>query len=90
MDRFPNNNDATFMDQLLPKSADLLLHYNYGAAAVKQWGKNTSVLTDRPDIPRPSVPVPAPMGSTRAERDRDTAMSQVGQGAGRTGGMRMT
>jgi hypothetical protein len=44
--------------------ADLLLHYNYGAAAVKQWGKNTSVLTNRPDIPRPSVPTPAAMGSS--------------------------
>ena len=48
------------MDQQLPKPADLLMHYNYGAAAVKHWGKNISVLTDRPGIPR-SVPVPAPM-----------------------------
>jgi hypothetical protein len=77
---FPNNNDATFMDQELDKPADVLLHYNYGAAAVKKWGKNTSVLTDRPDIPRPSI---------RVEDDRNTAvqrrvaaMSQGGQCAG--------
>jgi hypothetical protein len=52
----PNNNDATFMNEKLPKPADILLHYNYGAAAVKQWGKNSSVLTNRPSVPRPSVP----------------------------------
>jgi hypothetical protein len=85
LDLFPNNNDATFMDQQLPKPADILLHYNYGAAAVKQWGKNTSVLTNRPDIPRPSVPVPAPMGRIRrntAIEKRAAAVSQGGQGAG--------
>jgi hypothetical protein len=89
LDRFPNNNDATFMDQQFPKVADLLLHYNYGTAAVKQWGQNTSVLTNRPGIPRPSVPAPAPTGPTRVRHDRKTAiqkraaaMSQVGQGAG--------
>ena len=42
------------MDQQLPKPADFLLHYNYGAAAVKQWGKNSSVLTK-------SLPIPAPL-----------------------------
>ena len=77
------------MDQQLPKPADLLLHYNYGAAAVKQWGKNTSVLTNHPDIPRPSVPVPAPVGPIRVMHDRKTviqkqaaAVSQGGQVAG--------
>lgn len=89
LDRFPNNNDATFKNQRLSKPADLLLHYNYGAAAVKQWGKNVSVLTNRPGIPRPSVPVPAPMGPSRITHDhtsaiqkRAAAMSQGGQGAG--------
>ena len=38
-DTYPNNNDATFIDQQLPKPADLLLHYNYSAATVKQWAK---------------------------------------------------
>jgi hypothetical protein len=41
---------------------DLSLHYNYGAADVEQWGKNISALTNRPDIPPLSVPVPPPMG----------------------------
>lgn len=31
------------MDQQLPKPADVLLHYNYGAAVVKQWGKGDRV-----------------------------------------------
>jgi hypothetical protein len=69
----PNNNDATFKDQQLPKPADLLLYYNYGAAAVKQWGKNTSILSYRLDIPRPSVPTPAAMGPTRGKHDGDIA-----------------
>ena len=46
---------SKFIDQQLPKPADLLLHYNYGAAAVKQWGVKSSVLTSHPDIPRPSA-----------------------------------
>ena len=50
LDLFPNNNDATFMNQQSPKPADVLLHYNYGAAAVKEWGENTSVLDNRLDI----------------------------------------
>jgi hypothetical protein len=85
----PNNNDATFMNHQLPKPADVLLHYNYGAAAVKKWGKNTSVLTNRPNIPRPPVPLPAASGPTRVNNDgnisiekrRAAAMSQGGQGA---------
>jgi hypothetical protein len=74
------------MNQRLPKPADLLLHYNYGAAAVKQWGRNTSVLTNRPNIPRPPVPVLAPMAQTRVKHDhgisiqkRADAMRQGGQ-----------
>ncbi|KAJ6631955.1 hypothetical protein B0H10DRAFT_1937691 [Mycena sp. CBHHK59/15] len=58
----PNNNDATFHNHHLPKPADLLLHYNYGAAAVKQWGKNISVLQDRPNIPCLLAPIAVPMG----------------------------
>ena len=60
---FPNNNDATFMNQELPKPADVLLHYNYGAAVVKHWGKNASVLTNRPDVPRLPVPVQGGQGA---------------------------
>jgi hypothetical protein len=54
------------MNHQLHKPADVLLHYNYGAAAVKKWGKNTSVLINRPNIPRPSTPVPVAMGPDRS------------------------
>jgi len=86
---YPNNNDATFMNQRKRKPADLLLHYNYGAAVVKQWGKNTKILADRPDIPRPAVPIPAPMGPTRVIHDRTNAIKKRAatnlQGAGNEG-----
>jgi hypothetical protein len=85
---FPNNNDATFQDQTLPKPSDLLLHYNYGAAAVKQWGKNVSVLTERPGVPRPLELVPAPMGPgkvanehLRSIKKRNAVTSKEGQGS---------
>jgi hypothetical protein len=70
---FPNNNDATFLNQRLPKPADLLLHYNYGAAAVKQWGRNIDVLSERPDVPRPPRSVAAPMGPATTTHDRSIA-----------------
>jgi hypothetical protein len=77
------------MNQRLPKPADLLLHYIYGAAAVKKWGKNTSVLTDCSDIPRSPVPAPAPMEPKRDTHDRSksiqkraAAMGQGGEGSG--------
>ncbi|KAJ7593546.1 hypothetical protein C8J56DRAFT_1024135 [Mycena floridula] len=71
---FPNNNDATFMDRHLPKPADVLLHYNYGAAAMKQWGKNTEILTKRPGIPRPPQPAVVPMGPEKIIHDRSVAI----------------
>ena len=73
---FPNNNDATFKDQQLPRPADLLLHYNYGAAAVKQWGKNTSVLDNCPDIPCPPVLVPVPLGPTRVKHNHEDTIKR--------------
>jgi len=78
------------MNHRKPKPADLLLHYNYGAAVVKQWGKNTKVLTNRPDIPRPAVPAPAPMGPTRVTHDRTATINKrataaIPQGAGNAG-----
>jgi hypothetical protein len=48
---FPNNSDGAFLNQHEPKPSDLLLHYNYGAAAVKHWGRNVDVLDKRPDLP---------------------------------------
>lgn len=57
LDLLQNNMDAAFLKRTSkPKPSELLLNYNYGAAAVKCWGKNTSVLLNRHDIPRPKAP----------------------------------
>ncbi|KAJ6530689.1 hypothetical protein B0H19DRAFT_1191825 [Mycena capillaripes] len=69
--RIPNNSDATFRKHThIPKPSPMLLHYNYGAAAVKWWGHGKSHLeiSNRPTMPRPSVPVPAAMGPIRTRR----------------------
>ncbi|KAJ7642551.1 hypothetical protein B0H17DRAFT_1104996 [Mycena rosella] len=67
----PNNSDATFKKHShTPKPSPMLLHYNYGAAAVKWWGHGKSHLeiSNRPTMPRPSVPVPAATGPIRTKR----------------------
>ncbi|KAJ7769504.1 hypothetical protein B0H16DRAFT_1307519 [Mycena metata] len=75
--RIPNNSDATFKKRThLQKPSPMLLHYNYGAAAVKWWGHGASHLgiSNRPTMPRPSAPVPAATGPTRTKR---TATGQL-------------
>ncbi|KAI9566237.1 hypothetical protein HD554DRAFT_2279022 [Boletus coccyginus] len=47
----PSNSDAAFISHHKPKPSDLLLHYNYGAAAVKYWGRNCAVLGNHPGLP---------------------------------------
>ncbi|KAH9959456.1 hypothetical protein BC827DRAFT_1361119 [Russula dissimulans] len=52
---YPNNTTAAFKRGTnLLKPSPLILHYNYGAAVVKLWGRRTEVL-NRPNIPRPRV-----------------------------------
>lgn len=89
---FPNNIDATFKKHTRkPKPSDLLLHYNYGAAAVKWWGHGTELLQNRAKPPRPSVPVTALPGSSRTTHNRNIAIQKRnaaragGQVAGNTG-----
>ncbi|KAI9572192.1 hypothetical protein HD554DRAFT_2311642 [Boletus coccyginus] len=53
---YPNNADAAFVSHHKPKPSDLLLHYNYGPAAVKNWGRNHAILNNRPGLPRPRSP----------------------------------
>jgi hypothetical protein len=84
---FPNNNDAAFENHRIAKPSDLLLHYNYGVAVVKQWGRNVKILEKRPGFPRPSKPVPAPMGRKKEKKNhgasikkRAEATRQEGQG----------
>lgn len=69
----PNNVDAAFLKNTkLPKPSGVLLHYNYGAAVVKHWGRNTMLLTNQPGIPCPQK-VAQPEGRT--------ARSQYSQGS---------
>jgi hypothetical protein len=67
----PDNSDAAFSTQTnLPKPSDLLLHYNYGAAAVKMWGHGIDVLRDNTAAPRPPTPQPVKMELSRSIHDR--------------------
>jgi hypothetical protein len=50
--------------------ANTLLCYNYGAAAVKQWGKNTAVLDNRAGLPCPPIPEVLPVGRWRSYDNR--------------------
>jgi hypothetical protein len=67
----PNNRDATFKtDNGKPMPSELLLHYNYGAAAVKLWGQATEVLLDYAKPPRPPVPVAVLMAPPKKVSNR--------------------
>ena len=49
----PNNSDATFKKATKKaKPSDLLLHYTYGAAAIRHWGRGTEILTKLATPPR--------------------------------------
>ena len=70
----PNNSDASFKKRTgKRKPSDLLMHYNYGAAAVKCWGRGMEVLQNHANPPRPAMPVPAPTGPLRTTHDRSAA-----------------
>ncbi|KAF8523457.1 hypothetical protein BU17DRAFT_63749 [Hysterangium stoloniferum] len=89
----PDNRDAAFMKGTKKlKPSDLLLHYNYGAAAVKWWGNGTETLRKLAQPPRPPVPVPAPSASSRTTYDRMTAINKrdAGRAAGRSGARNAT
>jgi hypothetical protein len=67
----PDNSDAAFSTQTnLPKPSDLLLHYNYGAAAVKMWGHGIDVFRDNAVAPRPPTPQTVKLGPSRSIHDR--------------------
>lgn len=76
-----DNSDAAFASHRKPEPSSLLLHYNYGAAAVKQWQKqwsgNQDVLDNRPGLPRPRAPEIVAMGPTRSVGDRTTTTAKL-------------
>jgi hypothetical protein len=66
--------DAVFAsDTDTAKPSGLLLHYNYGAAAVKWWGHHTDILRSRdpPHPPLPPSPSPSPPPRPRQRRRLD-------------------
>jgi len=74
----PNNRDAAFRKHTQKaKPSDLLLHYNYGAAAVKWWGRNVEVLHNESEPPRPSLPVPTASGPETTVGDRTTIRDKL-------------
>ena len=80
LNMIPNKMDAAFMTgSRKPKPSDLILHYNYGAAAVKQWGHGLEFFKNRANPPRPSTPVPAPMGASKTVHDRTSAIGKRGK-----------
>ena len=82
----PDNLDAAFMtSSRKPKPSDILLHYTYGAAAVKQWGQGVEFYKNRANPPRPSTPVPAAMGASKTVHDRTTAIGKRGKPPGTRG-----
>jgi hypothetical protein len=73
----PNNSDAAFgINSRVRKPSALLLHYNYGAAAVKRWGLKTHILEDRAKKFRPQKPVPAASGPSKHVHDRSIAIKK--------------
>ena len=88
----PNNRDATFKKRTKKqKPTDLLLHYNYGATAVKWWGQGLDILQKRSHPPRPPVPVQAKAGPSRTRHDSTVTIDELdavrgdGVGAGGAG-----
>jgi hypothetical protein len=76
----------------VPKPSNLLLHYNYGAAAIKMWGHGTEVLRDNAEPPRPPPPKRVKMGPARTAHNRTTAVQKrdAARNAKRGGGRHAT
>ena len=88
----PNNRDAAFKKRTKKqKPTDLLLHYNYGAVAVKWWGQGLDILQKRSHPPRPPVSVQAKAELSRTRHDSTVTIDELdamrgdGVGAGGVG-----
>jgi len=76
----PNNSDAAFRKKTkIAKPSSLLVHYNYGSAAVKWWGRNVEVLQNEFEPPRPEVPVPAASGPSTTVGNRTVTTKKLGK-----------
>lgn len=93
MAHFPDNSDAAFRNHSRAhKPSPLLLHYNYGAAAIKNWGHGKEVLKKLiPKPPHPEVPVtpltpPAGPSYTKHGRGITVAKLKAARDPGGVGG----
>ena len=76
---FANNIDAAFKaNSRKAKPCNLLLHYNYGAAAVKQWGHGVKFFNKKAMHPRPAERAPPSIGSSKSH-DRTIAIRKHGK-----------
>jgi hypothetical protein len=87
----PHCVDAAFKTRTRKlKPSAMLLHYNYGAAAIKQWGHNIAVLQEGAKSRQPPKPAPTQPGPSRttihdrkvAIDKRAAAKAMLGTGAG--------
>lgn len=62
-----------------PKPSELLLHYNYGTAAIKMWGHGIEVLRENAQHPRPPTPKDVEMGPSRTTHERMTARQKLAE-----------
>ena len=86
--QIPNNSDAAFRRNIkLDNPSDILLHYVYGAAAVKCWGKGINVLWDREAIDRPHQPISAEAGPSKTRNDRTVTLGKPHKAQKRDGGV---
>jgi len=83
----PRNSDAAFKIRTrVSKPSDLLLHYNYGAAAIKMWGHGKEVLQKHAKPPCPPLPKPVEMGPSRTTHDRKSTIQKHERNVKRGGG----
>ena len=72
-----HNCDAAFAkNSKAKKPSALLLHYNYGAAAVKLWGHKTHILNNLSKKNRPEKPMPAPSGPPKKVHNRTVMLKK--------------
>ncbi|KAF7345562.1 hypothetical protein MVEN_01574900 [Mycena venus] len=74
---YPNNKDAAFKEFVRKTTlpSPLLLHYNYGVAALKWWGKGPEYLITART--RPAPPIPAAMGPSKSKHDRSVRTKKL-------------
>ena len=74
----PNNRDAAFKKRTKKlKPSPLLLHYNYGAAAVRWWGKGIETFQLQTNPPHPPVPTAAQSGPQTTTHNRNTTIQKL-------------